>query len=167
MPTRPPGVLSQFLRDQHASLLGRLGRSAGPWMKARELDIILEALASLRPVRCLEWGAGGSTLYFPPRIPTLARWTTIEHHLPWFEWLRTQPLDPRVTLLSIPPDHGAYPDTRREGTYEDFRTYVDFVGTAVRRGVLAHRRHHDAVGKLDPAKLDRREEGAGHGFELR
>lgn len=126
---RPPGILSQFLRDQRASLLARLGQPAGPWMKARELDIILEALASLQPARCLEWGAGASTLYFPPRVPSLVRWTTIEHHLPWFERVRTQPLDPRVTLLSIPPDHGEYPDTRREGTYEDFRTYVDYPAT--------------------------------------
>ena len=40
------------------------------------------------------------------------------------------PTDPRVSLVSIPPDHGEYPNTRKEGTYEDFQTYVDHPSTA-------------------------------------
>lgn len=122
-------VWSQFLRDQRAKIDHRRGRSELPWMKSRELDIINEALEALRPARCLEWGAGHSTRYFPPRLPALERWTSVEHNATWFEEVRSMRLDPRVALVAIPPDHGEYPNTRKEGTYEDFRTYVDFPAT--------------------------------------
>jgi len=122
-------VLSQFLRDLRAKIDHRRGRTALPWMKSRELDIINEALESLNPARCLEWGAGHSTRYFPPRLPALKRWTSVEHNTAWFEEVQAMALDPRVSLVSIPPDHGEYPNTRKEGTYEDFRTYVDFPAT--------------------------------------
>lgn len=128
MPPRPT-VWSQFLCDLRAKLDHRRGRTELPWMKCRELDIINEALASLRPARCLEWGAGYSTRYFPPKLPALASWTSIEHNTAWFEQVRAMPLDPRVALVSVPPDHGEYPNTSREGTYEDFRSYVDFPAT--------------------------------------
>ena len=124
-----PTVLSQVLRDARAKVNFRLGRNAEPWMKTRELDIITEALTRLDPARCLEWGAGYSTLYFPPRIPALEHWSSIEHNRPWFEEIRRRNQDPRVSVISIPPDHGDYPDTRREGTYEDFRSYVDHPAT--------------------------------------
>lgn len=124
-PSRPT-VLSQFLRDLRAKVSYRLGRQSEPWMKTRELDIITEALGRLNPARCLEWGAGYSTLYFPPRIPGLESWLSVEHYRPWFEEIQRRNRDPRVTVVAVPPDHGEYPDTRREGTYEDFRSYVDY-----------------------------------------
>ncbi len=127
------GVLSQFLRDQRAKIDHRLGRTALPWMKSRELDIINDALAALNPARCLEWGAGYSTLYFPARLPALTSWTSIEHNLAWFEQVRARQPDPRVQLVAIPPDHGDYPNTRKEGSYEDFRSYVDYPDPAAGR----------------------------------
>lgn len=123
---QPPTVWSQFWRDQRAKIDHRRGRTELPWMKSRELDIINEALASLNPARCLEWGAGFSTRYFPPRLPALESWTSVEHNTTWFAHVQAMPLDPRISLVSIPPDHGDYPNTRKEGTYEDFRTYVDY-----------------------------------------
>jgi predicted O-methyltransferase YrrM len=126
---RPPTVLSQFLRDQQAKLDQRLGRATLPWMKSRELDIIVEALERLNPARCLEWGAGHSTVYFPPHIPALSAWIAIEHNTDWFAQVRSMPTDTRVTLVAIPPDHGEYPNTRKEGNYEDFHTYVDYPAT--------------------------------------
>lgn len=121
-----PTVLSQFLRDQRAKLAHRLGRNAEPWMKVRELDIIMESLAACRPAHCLEWGAGASTLYIPARLPTMESWLSIEHHRSWHATTAARNQDPRVTLVCIPPDRGDYPGTRQEGTYEDFRTYVDY-----------------------------------------
>lgn len=121
-----PTVLSQFLRDQRAKLAQRLGRNQEPWMKVRELDIILEALAACRPAHCLEWGAGASTLYLPPRLPAMVSWLSIEHNRSWHETTASRNHDPRVALVCIPPDHGDYPGTRKEGTYADFQTYVDY-----------------------------------------
>ena len=43
---------------------------------------------------------------------------------------------------------------------------VPVVGAAVVGGVLAHRRDHDAVGKLEAGQLIRREKGAAHGMGI-
>lgn len=127
-------VAGQFLRDQRAKLARRvLGRDIQPWMKTRELDIILEALAACRPMHCLEWGAGTSTLFFPPRIPSLRSWLSLEHNRDWHDSVAARNRDPRVALRWIPPDRGDYPGTRKEGTYEDFHSYVDHPGTLGRR----------------------------------
>lgn len=122
-------MAGQLARDLRAKLDAHRGRATLPWMKARELDIILDALANLAPARCLEWGAGYSTLYFPARLPSLERWLSLEHHRDWYAEIQAQVRDPRVTVVAIPPDHGEYPDTRREGTYQDFRRYVDYPTT--------------------------------------
>ena len=36
-----------------------------PWMRHRELDVLVDLLVHLQPRRCLEWGAGYSTAFFP------------------------------------------------------------------------------------------------------
>ncbi len=129
----PPTVLSQFLRDQRAKLSQRLGRNTEPWMKTRELDIIVESLAACRPAHCLEWGAGASTLYFPPRLPSMVSWLSIEHDRAWHDTTASRNRDPRVALVGISPDRGDYPGTRLEGSYEDFTTYVDYPATLGRQ----------------------------------
>jgi predicted O-methyltransferase YrrM len=120
-----PTVLSQLARDLRAKVKRELfDRVDAPWMKAKELDIILEVLDRLAPARCLEWGAGMSTLYFPARMPQLVHWLSIEHHGDWFRTVVSRNHDPRVEVVHVPPDQGDYLNTRREGTLEDFRTYV-------------------------------------------
>jgi hypothetical protein len=126
-------VLSQFLRDQRAKLAQRLGRNIEPWMKTRELDIIVESLAICRPAHCLEWGAGASTLYFPSRLPSLVSWLSIEHDRAWHDTTASRNQDPRVALVCIPPDRGDYPGTRQEGSYADFKAYVEYPASLGRR----------------------------------
>jgi predicted O-methyltransferase YrrM len=125
-----PTLISQLYRDVRAKVRRELFKRVDlPWMKAKELDIILEVLARLQPARCLEWGAGLSTLYFPTRIPGLARWLSIEHHGEWYQTVTGRNTDPRVEVVHIPPDGGDYSTTRHEGTLEDFRTYVAYPET--------------------------------------
>jgi predicted O-methyltransferase YrrM len=125
-----PTLGGQLCRDVRAKVRRELlKRLDVPWMKAKELDLILEILARLQPSRCLEWGAGLSTLYFPPRTPGLTRWLSIEHHRAWYEDLAARNTDPRVEVVHIPPDQGDYVTTRNEGTLEDFRTYVGYPET--------------------------------------
>jgi predicted O-methyltransferase YrrM len=122
-----PTVLSQLARDVRAKLNRKLfDRVDAPWMKAKELDILLEVLDRLAPTRCLEWGAGTSTLYFPARLPGLTRWLSLEHHAEWFKTVAGRNTDPRVEVVHLPPDQGDYITTRREGTLEDFRSYVGY-----------------------------------------
>lgn len=116
---------AQLAADWGVSLGRRLGRPAAlPWMKAKELDLMTEVLLRLRPRTFLEWGAGLSTLHFPTLLPSLEHWTAIEHHRDWVAEIARRNTDPRVEVIAVPPDHGSYPDTRREGTLEDFRSYV-------------------------------------------
>ena len=125
-----PTLTNQLYRDVRAKVRRELFKRVDvPWMKAKELDIILEILARLRPARCLEWGAGLSTLWFPPRTPGLTRWLSIEHHREWYETVAGRNTDPRVEVVHIPPDQGDYVTTRQEGTLEDFRTYVGYPET--------------------------------------
>lgn len=125
-----PTLANQLYRDVRAKVRRELFRRVDvPWMKAKELDVILEVLARLRPARCLEWGAGLSTLYFPARTPGLTRWLSLEHHRAWYEEVAGRNTDPRVEVVHLPPDQGDYSTTRREGTLEDFRTYVGYPET--------------------------------------
>lgn len=41
-----------------------------------------------RPLRVLEWGAGYSTLYWPPRCPFVGEWVAIEDSRGWYERLK-------------------------------------------------------------------------------
>lgn len=101
-------------------------------MKMRELDIIKEILIKLKPKRCLEWGSGYSSTYFPAFQESIQEWHAIEHHPGWSEIVRNKITDNRITLHSIPPDDPSYFQfkgkygPRLEGTYQDFKSYVDF-----------------------------------------
>jgi predicted O-methyltransferase YrrM len=120
-----PTLASQLGRDVKDRLNRKLRhRTDLPWMKSKELDILDELLDRLAPARCLEWGAGASTSYFPARLPGLERWLSIEHYRPWFDIVQARKRHPAVELVHQPPDHGEYAGTRKEGTLEDFRTYV-------------------------------------------
>lgn len=118
-------ALSQQARDVREKLARRLLRRGRlPWMKVKELDLITEVLVRLAPRWCLEWGAGDSTLWFPRLLPGLERWVSVEHNRAWFEAIERRNRDRRVQVVHVAPDQGEYPDTIREGTAADFRTYI-------------------------------------------
>lgn len=50
-----------------------------PMMSEIEIQIIDEHLALYKPNRVLEWGSGGSTIYFPRKHPYIEKWVSIEH----------------------------------------------------------------------------------------
>jgi len=52
------------------------------------LEIYDALLADLKPKRCLEWGAGWSTGYFPTQHPCVEKWISIEHDAGWYYGLR-------------------------------------------------------------------------------
>jgi protein-L-isoaspartate O-methyltransferase len=76
-------------------------------------------LSHLKPhMRVLEWGSGDSTLAIAKRVKQLV---SIEHHHEWYDKMRKQ-IPKNVELLFCPPDNENY---EGDGTYDDFRTYVD------------------------------------------
>lgn len=97
-----------------------------PWMRYREIDVIREVLYNLRPMSCLEWGAGRSTLYFPPMLPTGSSWTAIEHDEAWAREIRDSQPAPEVKVHHVPPNRFPWTDENKDGAREDLVDYVEF-----------------------------------------
>ncbi|MFM9074354.1 MAG: hypothetical protein ACKORJ_02115 [Bacteroidota bacterium] len=132
-PAPNPTFLGQTLRDFSAKIERKTSSSyRKPWMRTREMDIILEVLANIRPANCLEWGSGFSTLYFPELIPGLEHWYSLEHHSGWYERVKGMITDPRVEINLAVPDLADYFSIKGkygpklEGYYEDFKTYIEW-----------------------------------------
>jgi len=51
-----------------------------PWMAEEEITIMASLFGAQQPKRVLEWGAGGSTLYWPLKYDFIRDWVTIEHN---------------------------------------------------------------------------------------
>ncbi len=95
-------------------------------MRPYEEDLLRDLLRSLRPMRCLEWGGGLSTLQFPALLPAGASWTSIEHDTGWAHTLAglvAAQTDPQrtVQVRHVPPDVAEF---RGDGTAEEFRSYL-------------------------------------------
>lgn len=68
-----------------------------PMMSQEEVSFFNSLLATGEISRVVEFGAGGSTLYFPKRLPSGGSWTSIEAHPGWAEQVRKH-VDERVSL---------------------------------------------------------------------
>jgi predicted O-methyltransferase YrrM len=120
--------LDQAVREYRDKVAERvLGRPLHkPWMKYREIAIIDELLASLRPFRALEWGVGYGTLHFPRLLPPGSEWIAIEHDAAWAERIRSLEPPSRVRIHSVPPEREHWKDPNQDGSYADFESYVEF-----------------------------------------
>ena len=58
-----------------------------PYMPQAEIAIMDMVLALKRPVRVLEFGAGGSTVRWSG-LPFIERWVTVEHDPEWYDKVR-------------------------------------------------------------------------------
>jgi len=132
MTTKRPGVLSQLFRDMRKRINKKLFKKFElPWMKSKELDILAEVLNKLQPEYCFEWGSGYSTLYFPKHLNSIKLWYALEHNKDWFEYIKEKNFDERVKIEYVPPANFNFVKARgysiqKEGTYEEFKDYVDF-----------------------------------------
>jgi predicted O-methyltransferase YrrM len=97
-----------------------------PWMRFRELEVLQELLTALAPSRCLEWGSGYSTLYFPTFLPSDGTWLSIEHTREWHEQIAGQVTRAGVEPVCVPPNHEPWTDAHSDGSYDDLRDYVDY-----------------------------------------
>lgn len=87
-----------------------------PWMNKNEIGALTALIERRQVTRVLEWGGGGSTLYWPRLFPDI-EWLTIEHDPRYAEAIRTR-MTSNVTLLErLPP---AYYDLTPEkvGTFD-------------------------------------------------
>ncbi len=114
------------------------------WMDPIELSQLLAILETLSPARCLEWGCGGSTKAILERCPFVEEYVSVEHVGAWYEKVKTQVTDPRLSLHHVPADEplppGEHPhpavvawDARAEVEPAIMRSYVEFPATLGKR----------------------------------
>lgn len=73
---------------------------AYPYMNDKEVVILDKLLSELKPEKCLEWGSGGSTLYFPEvHKDSIKLWFSIEHDGNWYEAVSQHGYPANVSLV--------------------------------------------------------------------
>lgn len=97
-----------------------------PWMTYREAAIIEEVLRKLKPKKCLEWGAGYSTLVLSSFIRRSASWIAIEHDTAWAEKIKSINRRSKVAVYSVPPNHFPWTDEHGDGNFSDLKDYIEF-----------------------------------------
>ncbi len=97
-----------------------------PLIKYRELDIIEDILMKHRPLKCLEWGSGYSTIYFPSLLNKRSKWISVEHDKYWANQIHELNKNPIVMIFHIPPNNSKWTDKNQDGSYFDLKDYVEF-----------------------------------------
>jgi predicted O-methyltransferase YrrM len=114
-------LAKNLYRRNRSRIRGRLGAAAeGPQMRPQEEDIVREVLVKLQPARCLEWGAGMSTLQFPALVPGETRWLSVEHDRRWAEVVRRANPRQNVATALVAPDG---PDWTGDVAYQSYIAY--------------------------------------------
>lgn len=58
-----------------------------PMMSEEDIDIIDRVFEEKKPKVCLEWGSGGSTIYFPRKHSCIEKWVSIEHDGKFYQYI--------------------------------------------------------------------------------
>lgn len=120
-----PSFTRQLLSDTKTRWARKLGsKKKLPWMYQKEIDLLTEVLLNLKPENCLEWGSGFSTVYFPPLLGD-AKWTSIEHNEEWYHIISKENTNPNVEVVLVKPDNEPYTDPKKDGSYDDFKSYIE------------------------------------------
>lgn len=73
-----------------------------PMMNPPEVEAVRKVLADPAIERVLEWGAGGSTVYWPKAFPRL-EWWSVEHNREWYTAVKAAlPTNANLILLPFP-----------------------------------------------------------------
>ena len=99
-----------------------------PYMEPHEISVMKELIGSLCPKYCLEWGIGGSTLFFTKYLNEEAEWIGIEHNLRWFRRINSLAKQQRgkIQLHHIAPNRFPWTDDNNDGSFSDLKDYVEF-----------------------------------------
>ena len=73
-----------------STTLCRVTKDGFPMMSEKEVKIIDNLIEQYKPVKCLEWGSGNSTLYFPNKHQDISIWLSIEHNGHYLEYLKNK-----------------------------------------------------------------------------
>ncbi|WP_226390705.1 class I SAM-dependent methyltransferase [Penaeicola halotolerans] len=122
-------LFNQLGRDYRDKFLKKINKLERPFMKNKELDIILEVITKKQPKRSLEWGSGFSTLWFPSLIEKRDLWLALEHEEDWAKLIQSKNTDDKVRIdyvASEIPGWNNKEDYKKDGTYEEFKSYVEY-----------------------------------------
>lgn len=75
-----------------------------PWLADEEMTIMVSLFGTQRPTTVLEWGIGGSTIYWPRQYDFIKRWIVIEHDKDYAKVVAEQVID-IVEVLQLDPPH--------------------------------------------------------------
>ncbi len=98
-------------------------KSINPYMKYKEIVFLKELLSNLKPKKCLEYGCGYSSLYFPAFLAKNASWMSVEHDKKWHAEVNRKNRNENVEIFHINANNHNFID---EGEYKDFMSYVNF-----------------------------------------
>lgn len=103
-----------------------------PFMNELEIAAMNVALGLYcAPVRALEWGSGSSTVYFPARLKSGSEWLSVEHNAVWAEKVRgfiAASETHGIEVIHVPCS-GNWCDEDGDGSYDEFRAYINFPTT--------------------------------------
>lgn len=97
-----------------------------PWMEYKELEIIKDILKRAKPLKCLEWGAGYSTIYFSNYVNSNSEWVSVEDNKDWAETTKKINKKLNVKIFYVQPNQFPWTDEFGDGNYSDLRDYVEF-----------------------------------------
>jgi hypothetical protein len=118
-------LFSVFLKRYRDIIVRRFQKEMiKPYMKHKEIAIIEDILKNLQPTKCLEWGCGYSTLFFPRFLRKNSEWVSIEHDKKWYIKIKSLNRNPNVKIFYIPPNNFPWTDEYGDGSYTDLRDYI-------------------------------------------
>lgn len=121
-------LFSQLYNEYRYKILSRIFNKTiiKPWMKYREIEIAKDILKHLQPQKCLEWGGGYSTLYFPHFVNKNSKWITIDYNKDWAAKIKDMNRNSNVEIFYIKPNN--FPSSRdiTEWGYRDLKDYLEF-----------------------------------------
>lgn len=88
-----------------------------PMMSNGEIEIIDSLIEECKPKFCLEFGSGGSTIYFPKEHPDI-NWLAIEHNGNWIKKIADNLPDNATVIWT--PDNEWYVDSVKHSRIFDF-----------------------------------------------
>jgi len=102
-----------------------VGHPVKPYMKHKEIDIIIELLEKKKPKYCLEYGSGYSTCFFRKYINKNTLWVSVEHDRYWADKIRHM-VGANTKVYYVPPNNYPWTDKHCDGSYRDLRDYIKF-----------------------------------------
>ena len=90
-----------------------------PYMQQKDINMMDYFFDKYKPKSVLEWGCGGSTIYFPKKHDCIEWWYSMEHNLEWVTNLNGH-LPKNVTVHYFSGDYVINMITKRILTFADF-----------------------------------------------